>query len=395
MLKKAFINIIFSISMIGLVFQSCEKTSPSSYQKEKFIKFYSDAYFNEAVDMEQADGLLYLLVNHTNDDDERWVVLRCVDNYGNRKWEKRYGNEIGDNNNWAHDLVILNNGNIAIVGTEEIDQDTLFTDIKLTIVDKNQEGIVLFDSVYNDSLHDEGFCLAERMGGGYLVLGCKKDALTNTTIEYRWVLDNEFNLTKKASNFEIKYNMLGELELTDDGKKFLPGNIEEAGRSKAFIGEIDDDGKRNFGFPAFGSFGGFFNEVKVINFPKMIACGFTESGPNGGTDGYLAMIDYDGQANDWSLDFGGVANDDAASTIYTSDDNILLTGKQTIGTQSDIYVLKVNNLGVPQDTLYFGGKDNEYSTKILPDINNPNAFFVFGTSSRGDYSYSLLIRSKF
>lgn len=395
MLTKAFKNIVFSCSLLGLVFQSCEKTSPSSYQKSEFIKFYSDAYFNEAVDMVQVDGLIYLLVNHTNDDEDKWVVLRCVDNYGNVKWEERYG-ETDDKNNWANGLVILNNSNLAIIGTEETDEDSLFTDVKLTIIDKNQDGTVLFDSVYNDTLPDEGFCFTELSTGGYLILGTKKNELRNEIFRYRLVLDSEYNVTTVASNIEMRIDKLGSLEVSENGQIFSPGNMEEAGQSKAIIYEHSYDfGKEETGFPLFESFDGYFAEVKVLEYPSMLTCGYKTIGINGGTDAYLSLINFDEQKTDWSIDFGGNANDNAVSVTYTSNENILLAGKQTLSGHSDIFVLKVNNMGVPQDTLYFGGSDNEYSTKILPDMDNPNAFYVFGTSSRGDYSYSVLIKSKF
>ena len=393
MLIKAFRNIVFSCSLLGLIFQSCEKTSPSAFQKNEFIKFYSDAYMNEAVDMVQVEGLIYLLVNHTDDKDNRWVVLRCVDAYGNVKWEERYGNQAGDENNWANALVLLSTSNLAIIGTAETDQDTLFTDVKLTIIDKNNNRAIVFDSVYNDSLYDEGFCFTEQSAGGYLILGTKRDVTNNTILNYRWVLDNDFNITTPATIGETKFEMLGELEILNDGRKFLPGNLNNIGG--AAIIELEDDGKWVEAFPAFGSFQGFFAEVDAVDYPKMVTCGFSESGTNGGTDAYLSIIDFDGQSTDWSIDFGGNGNDDATSMIYTNNNNILMTGKQTLSGHSDIYVLQVNNEGVPLDTLYFGGQDNEYSTKILPDLDNPDAFLVFGTSSRGDYSFSVLIKSKF
>lgn len=395
MLINNYIRLIFFVSIITVLFSNCKQTSPSPEQKDMFLKYYGDAYTNDAVDMIQKDNLVYLLMNHTNGDDKRWVMLYCVDSYGNVNWKKNYRASSSQYNYWAHGIIALSDNNFAIIGTEEIDQDTLFTDVKLTVINPASDGKVMFDSVYNGSLYDEGFCFAELTGGNYLILGTKSDEERSNVLKYRWVLNSDYDIVLATSDGAMNYEAIGKIEIDEVGSMFLPGNIIEQGNNVATIQKLNSDGIGHDFFPIANKFGGAYNEVSVVEYPKMLACGFKETGPNGGNDAYIAMIDFDTKTTDWKFDFGGAGQDDGVSAIYTADENVILAGKQYRDGNSDIFVLQLNSMGTPVDTLYFGADDNEQSVRVLPNMDNPKGFMVFGTSVRDGYSFSMLVKSRF
>lgn len=374
-------------------FVSCEKTSPSQDQKEYFMKFFHDAYFNQAVDLLAIDNDFFLLVNHTNDDNETWIVLRCVDSYGNLKWDSRYGYSDGINNR-ANSFIKLTNNTIAIVGASETDSDNFYSDIEVLIVDPAEKGAIIFDSVYNETMVDNAFALAERDAGGVMVFGTKKNTELNTISRYKWIFDSNFNTELVGANGEIEIEYLGDI-VYSNSKYYLPGSSNLWGQNSASITELNTTGEETDYFPKLNVVNGYFNELEVVDYPKMLVCGLKKSGSNGASDAYISMIDFKNETVNWELDFGSSSNDDAKSIAYTINNEILVTGKINRSNNNDIYVLKISDSGIPLDTLYFGSDGDEISVKMLPDSNNPDAFIVFGTSDYGDYSHSVLIKSKF
>lgn len=129
------------------------------------------------------------------------------------------------------------------------------------------------------------------------------------------------------------------------------------------------------------------NCVININEKENIACGYTKSFGNGGSDSYILKFDENGEKI-WEKTYGGKGDEETSFIIKAKDGGFIAVGFTTSETSGcDIYILKIDEEGevIWEKTFGGSGDDNAYSicesfdggyiivgetTSFTGDINN-------------------------
>lgn len=349
----------------------CTKDEPSKVQKETFIKSFGGAYENEAIDLIQNNDNYYFLGNEKDEDKQSNIVLIKTDDFGNRIWEKSYITE--DKQTLANQFIKLENQDgFAIIGSMEMDDDSLYYDAYLLVV--NENGDVLFEKTYDFQHSEYGKCIAELDDGGFTI------AVSQST-------SNNSNINLSLFS---RLNSNGEIEPLSTSS--IPGtelfqiykNLNNKGffitghnlTPEIFI--IDPDGTFNELFKY--DIPGKIFSITQDNNENTFICGELKSGTNGGKDGFIAKLENIYESIDYKLkEFGGIKNDYFNNIIITNDNNILVTGSiENTQAVTDIWVLKTDIEGQQISESIIGGDNNEYGVKILE--SESNRFIVLGTA---------------
>jgi len=161
--------ILFTIvAFFILTIFSCTKDEPSEEQKESFMKSFGSAYSDEAKDFIYDNGNYYILGTKMDNNENTLIYLVKTDGFGNMIWEKTYTKN--DKQTLGNQIIKLEKQTgYAIIGSCEIDSDSLYYDTYLLIIDEN--GDILKEKTYSDqNFNNYGKCIAELDNGGFSLL---------------------------------------------------------------------------------------------------------------------------------------------------------------------------------------------------------------------------------
>lgn len=388
MLSNKYINYIF-IFFYLFAFLGCTKDEPSAIQKDSFIKSFGGPYEDEATDIISDNGNFFILGNVKDADNKISISLSKTNDFGNRIWEKTYSyNEKQTQGNQI--IKLEKQKGFAIIGSVEMDNDTLFYDAYLLIVDQN--GGVISENTFNHSHSEFGKCIAELNDGGFSI-SASQDTLNQTgshmSLFYRLNPQGEiipFSTSKTPSSnlFQIckKSNNEGFYATIYDKK------------SKIFI--LNPDGTSVGTIPM----GEEKDQIIGITQDKngdTYVCGKVFNGSNGNTDGFIAKLKDAENSYEyiWRKEFGENGNDILSYITISDENSILVTGSNEntqLGT-SDIWVIKTDMLGNKLSEIKIGGDDDEYGVKILTSDNE--RFVVEATTYFKNNSMISIIKSEF
>lgn len=382
--KFTYISLFIFISAF---FLGCTKDEPSDIQKNAFIKSFGGAYENEAIDMIKDGENYYLLGNENDEDGQSNIVVIKTDDFGNRIWEVSYVTD--DNPTQANQIIKLEHQDgFAIIGSMEIDDDSLYYDAYILVIDNN--GNTLWDKTYNN-LHSElGKCIAELDDGGFIIA----------------MSQDSMNSSNSHMNLFTRLNSQG--ELIPNGTSKTPGTelfqIYKNTNNKGFyitchnnsIPEViilNPDGTLVAPIK-FDISGKIFSITQDIN-ENIFICGEKNNGLNGGKDGFIAQLESIGSIDfKWMNEFGNSKDDYFKYITITDESQILATGSiEDSKAISDIWILKTNINGQLISESKLGGDNNEYGVRILE--SEDKRFIVEGTTHFENSSFISIYKSEF
>jgi len=380
-----FIAIVFLL----LISFGCTKNEPNEIQKDTFVKLFGGAYENLAVDFIKDEESYYLLGNTFNSEEKSNIRLIKTDEFGNRVWEHDFLKD--DKQTLGYRIIKLKKQQgIAILGSVETDNDSLFYDVYLLVVDN--EGNVLWDKVYNRINNEYGRCIAELEDGGFTLSAVSKSK-NQTEIDSLifFPVDNTGN-PKLLYPTIIKGDEIYNICKKQDNKGYYitakTGSVPE-------IVILNKEGTKS-GILKFSSIQGTIIGLAQDNNSNTYVCGMIDRGENGDNDTFIAKlknadesIDYD-----WLKEFGKQGNDKLNNIVVTSNNEILGTGniENNILQTYNIYVLKTDLNGNVISKSEFGGADNEYGINII-DIDD--RFVIEGISCLEKNSMITLLKDNF
>lgn len=391
-------NIILGLSTLILLFTNCTKDAPDAIQKDTFMKLYGDSYANEAVDLISDGDDFYLLCNYNEDDENKWIIVRKIDSYGNTIAKCTFKGK-NDQPFVAHDFTMLTDGNLAIAGTQTVDEDSLFDDICVLIINPQSISLgtdvaTVFDSIYAYAGTDEGYQIEERSTGGVVIFGTNIQDDSETIQRIHRPLNEAYQLVNPSYNGITGVNQVGSMGNDGSGNYFLPGNGEYYSEYVADILYVNSNGKTVSAYQS--EISGLFSEVKVNSDGTLLVCGTNYNGTHGKYDAYIAKLSsIDALEPVWELNLGGDGNDQANCLSISSDNTIFVGGSITNSSGDiDIFVAHIDASGNLLNEKYYGGTDNDYAAKIF-NGSNSSSFLILGTSYFEDYSSVILIKDTF
>ncbi|MEM5566955.1 T9SS type A sorting domain-containing protein [Psychroserpens sp. AS72] len=279
------------------------------------------------------------------------------------------------------------------------------------IVKLDAFGNLIWEHSYGGSENEKAYDIEQTSDGGYIVIGISESNDFNGITGHNGYedivvlkLDSSGVLEWGKFHGSSSYNDRGlSIEQTADGGYIAAGLVGVDGNGFDFwiakltnLGEIDSNWANTI-------YGGQYNDaahdVTKTSDGGYVAAGFAKYGiPGVGieTDFWIKKFDSNGNV-EWDQLLGGTGTDVAQTIYQTSDGGYIVAGTTRSNDghvtnyhgKSDIWVVKLDNMGDLEWQRALGGSDDEEATSIFQTLDGNYVISGFTESIDGDISYSI------
>ncbi|RMG21978.1 MAG: hypothetical protein D6732_26430, partial [Methanobacteriota archaeon] len=301
-------------------------------------------------------------------------------------WTGTYG---GTGDDWCHSLIEASSGGFLIAGeTESFGMGV--ADIYLVRTD--ERGDTLWTKTYGGTNWDWGYSVIEVASGGFLIAGATSSfgkglsdvylVRTNDSGDTLWTK------TYGGADWDYGYSVI----------EISTGGFLIAGETKSFGSGLSDLYliKTNASGDILWTktYGGAASDVgfSVINLSTggFLIAGATRSFGMGSSDVYLVRTDASGDTL-WTRTYGGTGADEGYSVIEVSSGGFLIAGeKWSLGTSSDVYLIRTDAGGDTLWTKTYGGIYEDYSYSVI-EASSAGFLIAGETESFGKGYYDVFL----
>jgi len=376
MSKFGFSFISFLLILNGICFSQAKVEWEKKYGEKDF------RYFSNSIIQTRDSG--YILIGGRSKSllNNEMLVVKLSPN-GDLVWEKTYGIYSSTRGN---SIIQLKDGGYALTGFKRLKNRGDF----IWLIKTDSLGNILWEKTFGNGLWNEGMVLKTNQAGEIILGG----VMTSTIYKTQNVFLAKFNsdgteIWKKLyerNNFEI----VEDINIDEDGTIYATG-LEKIKNYKPFLkkinefGEITDEFSYNYSKSSLRAYGLLTSDnlffmlgdkldqkrdflllkmnldgrvistytigTKKEDFPfglvelssdKFILVGSSNSGRNGGVDGWVVAMDRSGKKL-WDIFLGGKKNDGILSIAKTNDNGFVVSGYTNsgcVGTQ-DLWIVKL------------------------------------------------------
>jgi len=226
---------------------------------------------------------------------------------------------------------------------------------------------------------DYGFSITETIDGGIVITGCtRSDGLMSFfdiyTIKFNSYGDILWAKTYGSPLHDIGYSVQ---ETMDNGLIVAGASFSSfLGSESALLIKMEANGDTVWT----KRYNGAFMDVLELDGGEFVAVGFTYPDGPGNSDIYLIKTDMFGDTL-WTKTIGGNYNDYGKAIKQTGDDGFIICGTTYSGGTgfSDLYLVKVNNLGDTLWTRTFGDEYSDFGNDVI--VSQDNNFVAVGTTN--------------
>jgi len=299
--------------------------------------------------------------NHGSND--VWVVK--ITSLGTLQWQKCYG---GTGPDYGESIIQTTDGGFILSGsTQSNDGDVSgnhggtapFGGQDIWVVKLSSSGILQWQKCLGGNLNESGKLIQQTVDGGYILTGSTSsnngDVTGNNGLEDGWVVklsSSGILQWQKCLGGPLKNDSLSSIQQTPEGGYVL------AGSTSSNSGDLS------------GNHGGY--DAWVI---KLSSLGILE----------------------WQKCYGGLMDDSASSILKTSDGGYIITGSTSsnngdvtgnhAGGLSDVWAVKLTNLGILEWQKCLGSRTNDYGLSIQTTTDGGYIIAgIAGNSDSGDVS---------
>ena len=284
---------------------------------------------------------------------EQDIVLVKLNYLGDTLWTNSL---IESHDQVGRSVKQTNDSGYIICGTREDNQGNG----NIWLIKTDSIGNMIWNVTFGDtSNYSEGFSVEQTLDGGYIITG-------GTNVD-QFPGNSDVQLIKTNGNGVEQWNQtyggIGEdigysVQQTNDGGYIITGVIDGFGsnQGEVYLVKTDSTGVELWN----NSFGGTSVDIGYSVQQTLdggyIITGYTWGGSNGQSDIYTIKTDNNG-VEVWSNHYGGTDQDYSKSVQQTTDGGYIICGEtSSFGTTSDVdvYLIKLNNLGVEQWNQRFG-----------------------------------------
>ena len=338
-----------------------------------------------------------------------WIVK--LDSLGVKEWEKNYG---GSSYEHAYSAVELDNGGYVIAGythSQDIDVSNKYGFTDYWVIAINSLGVLQWEQNYGGTGSDQAKDIIKADDGGYLVLGDSRsnsnDVSNNYGIDDYWLIkidslgvleweQNYGGTSYDYANSIVKANsgyiLAGSTESHDID---VDSNYSITSRSDCWLVKIDSLGAiewdQNYG----SSLDDNLSEIITTIDGGYIFMGdvqyddFDVSNIYFNKDIWVVKLDSLGVI-EWEQNYGSSSNDYGSAIIQLNDESYLFSG--TIGSESyditcaygndDYWLVKIDSLGTIEWDKTYGGTSDDISSSLL--VSNSSDIYLSGKSESGN-----------
>ena len=302
-----------------------------------------------------------------------------------KSWEKVYG---GENDDIAHDIVALENGQSAIVGTCK---SFAAKQSDICVSRMSAEGQMLWTILLGGKKQDEGRAITRGADGNLFVLGTSKSLsknydrdiyVANVTLEGKLVWERAIGGERDEQ--------AGGIAGLDDGSVMIVGDTESFGNRyrDVYIAKLSKEGKTLFARTVGGKKTDEAHDLTRLSDGNLALVGMREV-RNNYEEFFVMKLDQNGNQL-WAKTFGEYDDDSLESVTPTADGGMVAVGKtRSYGSeQTDLTVMKLSKDGKVLWHKIYGFKYYEYGTAIT-STKEGGFMLSGGTSTLGKGSHSV------
>jgi len=304
------------------------------------------------------------------------------------QWQKIYG---GKEDDIAYDIVALENGDSAVVGTCK-SYGAQRTDICVTRM--SAKGEMRWRLWLGGKKKEEGKAISRAADGSILIVGNSKSFSKNydydlyvAKVSLKGKLVWEKNLGGQRDEFA------GGIAGTDDGGALIVGESESFGEGdkNIYIAKLDKSGKVLFERTIGGSREDSAQALTRTRDGKFVMVGYREVETSGDTDFFVMKLDQNGKKI-WARTYGEEEADTLLGVTPTVDNGIVAVGKtRSYGSeQTDLTVMKFDAKGKLIWHKVYGFKYYEYGNAVAT-TRDGGFVLVGGTNTLGKGNHSVYI----
>ena len=319
-----------------------------------FVDSSGDSFSNYANDILQNDDGGYIIVGSTFNGTDMDVLVIKFDPNLDTLWTATIGGVVGYHDYGNSIEIMAGNSGYLVCGTSYDGTNSDFDARLWTISNDGQTIISKYTGDGSNESHDYCNYAQQTSDGGYIMI------TTNMTIATSTQTTNVIKLVA-AGTADANFGTAGTLSITAcdegiyvqqlyDGSYIIVGNTETGTgqQSNVYINTITSIG----GAGTAVTMGGAYND-EVTCVRQTEDGGFIFTGSK-----YVQSSMYDvwivklnaALSTEWDYTYGGDKNDHGQSIAQTDDGGYVITGStMSYGNQSEIMLLKLNNLGVVED----------------------------------------------
>ncbi len=390
---------IITVLMITILAACVKEKEISTTQADNFLKMYGSYKANEGYDLKQTSDGGYIITGKTmiselNED----IILIKTDQYGNQEWEKTFDVENG--NDSGNSLEIDSDGGFIIFGT----CTNLAGNTDMFLLKTNSTGDSLWSRQIDVlSLDQDGKSVKTTVDGGYILVG------TTEVIGVDGTHKDIYMVKMDASGNKIWGKTYGSSTEDDDARCVIENYDNKymiIGKTKSFPINPNDVSYNIYvtiNSPVEGTVINFCtygksSEDEGVGVVKTSETNYIMAGTisdNSTKKIYVRKFGNDQssglQDSIWVKNFNGTGNTFARSISSTGDNGIVIVGMDVDGTNSDIYIIKIDNDGNEIFSQTFGGEKRDEGNAVIE--TNDNGFAIIGTTEYDNRSMICLIKT--
>lgn len=304
------------------------------------------------------------------------------------QWQKLYG---GDETDIAYDIVALEDGDSAIIGTCK-SFGAKRTDICVTRM--TASGNMRWRLWLGGEKEDEGKAITRASDGSIMVIGTTKSLAKNYDRDiYVAKVSLEGKLLWEKSIGGERDEFAGGIAGTDDGGVIVVGDSESYGNGykDIYIAKLDKDGNTLSSRTIGGKKADSAKSLTRTKDGAFVMVGYREVRSAGDTDFFIMKLNQEGKKV-WAVTYGEKDTDMLLGVTATVDGGVVATGKtRSYGSeQSDLSVMKFNADGKLIWHKIYGFKYYEYGNAVA-STKDGGFVIVGGSNTLGKGGHSVYV----
>ena len=227
------------------------------------------------------------------------------------------------------DLTPLSDGSFLFAGIYHGDEDF---QVLAYFAQSDSSFQLKWEKRYRDNDIEMGTHLL-RLEDRYLLIGASSSLDSARTKSRVVLLDNDYREVFHHTFGQSRMDRLSSGALSPGGGVILVGSTRrDKGQGiNGWLVQLDDSGslvwEKTFGVPGIGK-GDWLSDIAPVGRDRYLISGLTFSSGNGQSDGWLQMVDLDGELL-WSQTCGGPGKDSFADMLILQNGHVLLGGVST------------------------------------------------------------------
>ena len=313
-----------------------------------------------------------------------WLVR--TDQSGSQLWNRSF--DAGQTEN-CKSVIECDDGGFALFGITRANQPS---SVDYWLVRTDADGNHLWNTTFGTESADEGYDIIQCSDGGFVMVGCYTNSITND-LDYLMIKadqdgNHQWNFTYGGSDDDCCYSVL---ETSDNGFVLL-GTFGNGTDEDVSIVRVAENGNYLWNHTYGGSLVDTAYDIISVREGGYCITGTTESFGSTGSDLWVLRIEDDGTLL-WNQTYDGViGDDDGQSLTEMNDGGFAIVGDINIGGDTMIWLLRTSDIGsLLWNTTYGTPGDSPESIVSIEEGGMAIAAVTSDIGAGGDDMWLLLV----